>query len=89
MCDIALERCAVVPTATLPTALSSAALQYGGHEIVWMSPPQDPPPRWSRLPQPPCPTLSPTPLYLYITVRVYALSPGAARGVLATKVCLV
>ena len=37
MCDIALERCAVVPTATLPTALSSAALQYGGHEIVWMS----------------------------------------------------
>ena len=37
MCDIALERCAVVPTATLPTALSSAALQYGGHEIVWVS----------------------------------------------------
>jgi hypothetical protein len=34
VCDIALERCAVVPTATLPTALSSAALQYGGHEIV-------------------------------------------------------
>ena len=27
-----------------------------------------PPPRWPRLPQPPCPTLSPTPFYLYITV---------------------
>ena len=33
-------------------------------------PPPDPPSRWPRVPHAPCPKLSPTPFYLYITVTL-------------------